>query len=288
MAKLKNILSSLTDLSSEILIEPPTVSVLPKIGEAIKNATTSAEEIIPNVGKSIKISPIIAKTLPAVFSSHGCSVKTDSWVKKCALLADHCYGKRRGKMPGDCRCIMEFADKDSGTKAKIYSICDGKIIVCAFPGSGLDLRDWETNLITQPLGISDQYKKALGFARSIVKIHGDKVMFVGHSKGGGIAMYCAASLGLKAVVFNPAQLGDMTKIHIDPAVCPHSEIDAYVFWNDLVNIGQKAVTRILHPFGVGLTGRYDTHIVTDYYPEDIRIGEWHGMEGILRYFGVHV
>lgn len=286
MGKRKNMFSSLGYVGSVVLGAAP--SVLPKIGGAIKKISSSAEEALPNVGKPIRLPQTVTDTLPKVLRSYGCSVKADPWVKKCALLADHCYGKRRGKMPGDCSCITGVNDEETGTKAKIYSIRGGKEIVCAFPGSGLDPRDWVANLVTQPMGISRQYKKALEIARSIVEVHGDKVLFVGHSKGGGMAAYCAASLGLKAVVFNPTLLSGMTKMQIDPSVSQHAETDAYVFWNDVVNMGQKAVTAILNYLHVDMPGRYDTHIVTDYFPEDISIGEWHGMEGILRYFGVRV
>lgn len=311
MAKRKNLFSSLSYFGNTVLTEMSTVSdkpvgnvifggALPIINKAVKKVSSKAEDILPNVGKSIKIYPEESNnlqkaialpkilTLPKTLMDKGCSVKSDPWVKKCAILADLAYGKGRCKIPRDCSFITGLADDESGTKARIYSIGGGKTIVCAFPGSGLNGKDWVTNLITQPLGISGQYKKALEFANHIVDVHGCKVMFVGHSKGGGMAAYCAASLGLKAVIFNPAKLGDMTKLGINRPACRQAEIDAYVFWNDLVNIGQEAASYALNPLGVGLPGRYETHIVTDYFPEDISIGEWHGMEGILRYFGIKV
>lgn len=210
----------------------------------------------------------------------GCSVKYSSEIKNCAILSEHAYGNSKIQLPNYCKLIETLVDEKSGVSVSVYSVYDDEII-CAFPGSKKNKKDWETNLVTQPLGVSVQYDKALEFGRLIWKKYNNNVLFVGHSKGGGEAAYCAASLGARAIIFNPAWLSNLT---IDTSLVSQSKINSYVFWNDVLNMAQELLSfecPVLNPY-------INRYLITDYLPENINIGDFHGMKGILRYFNVYL
>lgn len=232
-----------------------------------------------------KISNILSvgDGLPSDIIQVGYSVKFDAKIKTCAILAAHSYGNTLNILPNYCKYIETLSDNESGVDASVYRIYEDEII-CAFPGSKMNWKDWETNLISQPLGVSQQYDKALEFSKIVMKKYGKDVLFVGHSKGGGEAAYCAASLGAKAIIFNPAWLSNKTlsKLFLNSSLLEISNIQSYVFWNDVLNIGQEITN-----FACPILNKYvHTFLICDYLPDKMNIGDWHGMKGVLRYFGI--
>ena len=169
-------------------------------------------------------------------------VRYDSEVRNCAILAYYCYGEAKCDLPPGCRLLEVISDSSSGVSAYVYEL-DG-CIVCAFPGSKTNWKDWGTNLLTQPLGISRQYRAAKDIAMRLIGRYGRNIKFVGHSKGGGEAAYCAISLGMKAIVFNPAWLSDNTLRGIPEDTAKNAHVEAYVFWNDLINAGQRILSTL--------------------------------------------
>ncbi|MCM1520483.1 MAG: hypothetical protein NC098_06825 [Lachnoclostridium sp.] len=62
-------------------------------------------------------------------------------------------------------------------------------------------------------GISPQYSKAIGNARTLSEELGDQeISFVGHSMGGGQAAAASMATGYAAITFNPAALSLGTMI----------------------------------------------------------------------------
>lgn len=154
-------------------------------------------------------------------------------------------------------------------RATLYSNNDE--IVCAFAGSSLNVKDWKNN-ITQVGGLSVQYDEALNYAKTVVdKYPGRKIVFVGHSKGGGEAAYCAYNLGMQAETFNPAALSLLTKIKSD--FNEEAQINAYVFSTDILNALQAI-------FGTEADGN------VEYVPANAIEHGIHGILGILRYYKV--
>ena len=154
-------------------------------------------------------------------------------------------------------------------RATIYSSNDE--IVCAFAGSSSNVKDWKNN-ITQVVGLSVQYDEALNYAKNVVdRYPGRKIVFVGHSKGGGEAAYCAYNLGMQAETFNPAALSLLTKIKSD--FKEEAQINAYVFSTDILNTLQAI-------FGTEADGN------VEYVPANAIEHGIHGILGILRYYKV--
>lgn len=67
-----------------------------------------------------------------------------------------------------------------------------------------DPNDWLNN-VSHIIGVPDQYTEGLIYTRNAISAFGE-VDLVGHSLGGGIAMYSAAMTGSDATTFNPAKL----------------------------------------------------------------------------------
>ena len=86
-----------------------------------------------------------------------------------------------------------------------------KRYMLAFAGTE-DLKDWNANF-AETKGLSVQHKDAASLARVVVnKVGGvDKVIFVGHSLGGGLASTAAYATGSNAITFNAAAVSELTK-----------------------------------------------------------------------------
>ena len=197
-----------------------------------------------------------------------------SRASKYARFAAHSYRDYRNNiLPKNCTIVEEYEDT-TGLRTTLYE--DGGDIVCAFAGTELlDIRDWDANL-SQIIGLSVQYEEALKYARDVCSKYPDKkVIFVGHSKGGGEAAYCAYNLGKTAETYNPAGLSTLTK-HVVGDVNEDSVINAYIFATDILN----KIQDIFHPL-VGADG--NRHNITDVSAINHGI---HGIEGILRYFDI--
>ena len=189
-------------------------------------------------------------------------------------------------MPTNCKILDEIDDKKTGLKAKFYAL-DSKNAICAFAGTR-NLKDWANN-ITQAFGMSSQYDKALEYGKMLqTKFPNYTISFVGHSQGGGEAAYCALHLGAKAITFNPAGLSHFTTWKGKSQFTRYVEIHAYIFWNDVLNKLQDATEQFeeftMLPTSLKADGV--VHYINDYEPLDLTPGEWHGMKGILRYFGI--
>ena len=218
----------------------------------------------------------------AVNCRHKVSVKNDIEIKRYASLAAHCYGKLSIDLMG-CK-IIETKSSKNDLRAVVYAHGSTEII-CAFAGTST-YKD-VINDILQPLGVSPQYNEALIFGKEVCNKYKDKeIVFVGHSMGGGEAVYCALECGKNAYTFNPAGLGEITlsSLYLNRFTKEDLyKIHAYVFRGDILNIFQDICD------GLGILDiRADgiCYDVYDYKPKGISFDELHGMKGILNYFGV--
>ena len=224
---------------------------------------------LADIGNSL-VSAIIKRM------EEGESVRYDTEVEMFARIAAHVYGDLSDSiLPDGCEVINECSTIN-GLYAKSYVLDEG-ILVCAFAGTRNSL-DWENN-ITQLTGESIQYEEALEYACAVIEACPDMpVVFVGHSQGGGEAAYCAFSLGANAVTFNPAGLSQSTIDQCD--LKEIADVHTYVFAADVLNLLQES---LLDMYADGTI-----HYISDYVPSELSIGEWHGMDGILRYFDVNI
>ena len=197
--------------------------------------------------------------------------------RKYSRFAAHSYPNEFAKdiLPRNCEIIEKYVT-DSGLRATLYN--NNNEIICAFAGTkATSLKDWEANF-TQVIGASRQYEDALEYGRDVCNRYPcHKVVFVGHSKGGGEAAYCAYNLGREAETFNPAGLSILTK-YVGGEVRDDAIVNAYIFTTDILNLLQSAVG---HGTIVGADGNIHYQPVANVFKYGI-----HGIKGILRYFKV--
>lgn len=208
----------------------------------------------------------------------GESCKDDISVKRYATFSAHCYGTYNDYiLPVGSRVVKKY-DLDDGTEATVYEHVTE--IICAFTGSD-DAKDWINNGL-QLIGVAPQYESALKIANEVMSMYSSStITFVGHSKGGGQAAYCALVLGVNAVTFNPAGVSIPTRILNDFKENKGECIHAYVFNTDILN-------RVQEMFGfMGLQADGHIHYINDFKPQGGSIiDKIHGIGGILDYFEV--
>lgn len=219
----------------------------------------------------------------------GESVKGNKEVESCARLAAHVYGSYPDSiLPLGCRVLDAVDDKKTGLRAKLYDMGNNNAI-CAFAGTR-NGKDWINNL-TQVIGLSNQYDKALEYGKALqMRFPKYSITFVGHSQGGGEAAYCSLHIGAKAITFNPAGLSLFTILKGKSEFSRYGNVHAYVFWNDILNKLQDATEewQEISVLPVNLKADGIIHRINDFEPDGLSLDEWHGIKGILRYFNVSV
>ncbi len=153
--------------------------------------------------------PIDGRTIPE-------QVKQDL---KYAKLSNVVYGRKgipEGYRPLDANELKKLgidpsslSDPSTGFYAQVYYNEKNNEYVVAYRGSD-DLADWKTNF-TQGSGVAldKQYEQAMNLARKLdrslkEKDPDAKLVFVGHSLGGGLAASASIVTGRKAVTFDAA------------------------------------------------------------------------------------
>lgn len=217
----------------------------------------------------------------------GESVKGNKEIEFCARLAAHVYGSYSDKiLPQGCKVLDSIDDNKTGLRAKLYDIGNNNAI-CAFAGTQ-NGKDWINN-ITQAIGLSSQYDKALEYGKSLqMRFPKYAITFVGHSQGGGEAAYCSLHIGAKAITFNPAGLSLFTVLKGKSEFSRYGNVHAYIFWNDILNKFQDATEELqeISSLPVNLKADGEIHRINDFEPESFSLNEWHGIKGILRYFNI--
>lgn len=120
-----------------------------------------------------------------------------------------------------------------------------KRYMLAFAGTE-DLKDWTTNYL-ETKGSSQQYEDAAKLARVVANLVGgaDKVIFVGHSLGGGLASTAAYATGSNAITFNAAAVSEPTKENLKDKYKNidlnerASNINAYVYAGEILDLANR-------------------------------------------------
>lgn len=234
--------------------------------EAVRVSEVSTAE--HTVYPLMHMNKVIAVSIPPA--------REDSRARKYVRFAAHAYGSYSTKILPAGYLPIESRKTKEGLKASLYG--NAEEIVCAFAGSET-VADWKNNF-TQLAGASEQYEDALAYAKELRKrFPSKKLVFVGHSQGGGEAAYCAYNIGMQAETYNPAGLSIFTKYNSHSNVSAEAKINAYVFSTDILNFFQTTL-------GVGLgaiKADGDIHYILD---ANILEHGMHGMKGILKYFEI--
>ena len=112
---------------------------------------------------------------------------------------------RRGQLPAALKDAT-FEDPNTGFRAMLYQSKDTQEIVVVYRGVRRTniLQDSQTCL-SQGLGFGAAiYQQAIQLAKAVVAAYGDKVIFTGHSMGGGLAASASIGANRPAVTFNSA------------------------------------------------------------------------------------
>lgn len=242
----------------------------------------------PTVSKTITVTPNVSvtKVVKAVAPSPLSHVKdiiricdgtdkgSDSYLKAriYARFAAHTYGDLLDDVLPDEYHVIQRYSTEEHLRATVYTAYNE--IICAFCGTEMtNLKDWECNF-SQLEGESIQYEEALNFARKLKDENPYKrLIFVGHSKGGGQAAYCAYTLNKEAVTFNPAGLSMLTLGKHTSLGRNTCKIDAYIYSTDVLNALQSAV---------GIQPNGEVHHVDS----NLFLHGCHGILGILRYYDI--
>ena len=112
---------------------------------------------------------------------------------------------RRSQLPEVLK-DARFEDANTGFRAMLYQSKDAEEIVVVYRGVRRTniLQDSQTCL-SQGLGFGAAvYRQAIELAIAVVEAYGDKVIFTGHSMGGGLAASASIVANRPAVTFNSA------------------------------------------------------------------------------------
>ncbi|CCD21305.1 putative Lipase (class 3) [Trypanosoma vivax] len=147
----------------------------------------------------------------------------------CALLSNHVYDGK-GWLPFGwtvhhkaMKKLKSIIDVTSDFHFMVYEK-SGQLIV-AFCGTRSIMSAVES--VVQVSGTSLSYGRAISIARAVVGSYGvSKVLFTGHSLGGGLAQAAALATGAPAITFNPTWLSNATLIQLPQAKTP--DIKNYV------------------------------------------------------------
>ena len=255
-----------------------------------KRAPWSKATILKSLSKSLP-EQVSRSKLESVFDKVSKMVSAEgasgfNRVNDYARIAAHVYGNRKDSILtkqwvhlGNIYKNIKLDDEKSGLQAALYKkLGDVPQYVYAIAGTrGLDQKDWQANF-EQVVGFSKQYDQAGKIAERLARELGNqRLLMVGHSKGGGQAAYCALRTGCQAITFNPAGLG-ITKFkknsHVDAV------INSYVMVKDPLNLLQM----VAQLMSVDITADGSVHYLKNDKNSPIR--EWHGIEGFLRLGGM--
>ncbi len=139
--------------------------------------------------------------------------------------------------------LIDLSESGSGLSAALYRKVGSDEYFLVFRGTN-QLKDWPTNINQALSNIIDDatYLRAYHFSKNIVEKIQDnkmgKVTIVGHSLGGGLAMYSAGRIGsnIPAITFNTAALGPASRNRVNQnygnQVPP---FEHYIFDNDILS-----------------------------------------------------
>ena len=187
-----------------------------------RHQTSETEEEVRTVPTSIEI---IKSALPyADLSAH---------IYQCADRCDVFDGAAGPWVPQfDSRDMYEQRDPMGFHAVAFINPEDEVAVVYEGTSSRTDWKDWATNIAqANPYWTPSQYSAAIDFATAAEKLYcsgtvdcNSRIIYTGHSLGGGLAQYAAIKLGRRAYTFNAAGLWDSTAGDLDTTTAATAEI----------------------------------------------------------------
>ncbi len=207
---------------------------------------------------------------------------------EAARMAAHVYGDKKdailiGGWQVSQRDFGIKLEDETGLKSLVYErVVDGKITEYTYATAGTEANWNDVGADAgQPLGFSDQYSSAADNAKFLSGTLGEtELTFTGHSLGGGEAALNALITDRKAITFNAAGVGDITKFKEGTWKTPfksENKIDAYIMKTDPLNALQNNC-----PVMPDVNGNRHYLIPKD----GASIINGHSMDNVLKNFGI--
>lgn len=140
--------------------------------------------------------------------------------KEAAIMAKHVYGDKI-KLIGGWEVFKKKFDNiilnnsDNGFKSQIYERTVKGKTEYTYVTAGTDTDSGKDIFqdLAQPIGFSGQYQLSVNNAKEISnQLGSSELTYVGHSLGGGEASLNSLATNRKAITFNAAGVGDITKM----------------------------------------------------------------------------
>ena len=181
--------------------------------------------------------------------------------------SENAYGIDDGGLLNESGINYEPTD---GFSASLQMI-DGQLYL-AFRGTEVDqgasalIDDVKANGAQGMRLSTSQYNQAIALARDVFDMTGGKVIFVGHSLGGGLATAAAESVGGRAIVFNAA--GVSSRYNHGTA-----SIRAHIMRGDPLSSIQNGYS----PLGLAMPDTVGTRVYHEPYRQGLGAGELHSI-----------
>ncbi|KAG8347214.1 phospholipase A1 [Trypanosoma vivax] len=175
------------------------------------------------------------------------------YVKRCDFATGDEEREEALRMGTLCKHVYVGGDPPAGWNVLEHSLVgfvreDASIGFCCqlYEGSGTYVLAFAgvhsekgiSESFLQLMGASRAYEVAVANAQLVVKEFGTtKMVFTGHSLGGGMANAAALSTGCRSITFNPAWLTTLTKKKI--AQQPSARITNYVMFAEPLDVVQR-------------------------------------------------
>lgn len=155
---------------------------------------------------------------------------------------------------------IEFSGSSVGVNyvARLFQSNSGDEIIVSFRGTGIDrIADISAD-VNQFLGMrSSYYEWAVRTARNIIEDNRkSKIIFTGHSLGGGLATVAALATNRQAYVYNPAGLNYKTLHNLE--ISSDSEYNIHAYISSSINQNTK-INFVDIVSGIGLIGLNRTY-----------------------------
>ncbi|MGL6196875.1 MAG: hypothetical protein ACRC2T_18840 [Thermoguttaceae bacterium] len=163
--------------------------------------------------------------------------------------------------PFDAKNIL--LSESNGFRARLYHDMLTEKFILGFGGTvPKNPDDWITNFRQWNGKKAEQYERGIVLSNNIKPHFRNKVVFVGHSLGGGIATVAAALNGTEAVVFNPPGIHTNSIPHINLKTETFPQIRRFVVRGEILNLINHIPFRNIYLVGqtVKLTGSFTLQI----------------------------
>jgi len=128
-----------------------------------------------------------------------------------------------------------------------------------------DLGDWiDTNLRSATSGLGSTPPMQYLMARAVARAQDPKTILVGHSLGGGLAMYAAAQWGMAAATIYPAPIQPTWLPGFPPLPAQGTRVQNYVCMGEVLTMAEYASSHVRIGRDVWIEARgnsFDKHLL---------------------------